>query len=590
MDDQDDLTARYLASIDDKLKELQRLISQYFIAPSEDTLKPLQGAVHKIAGSAGTYGFEAVTDLCRALEQRFIEDREVFLSLDEETQRDISTFYDQVERGFNKSAPSEKKKSDSEEEGSLDETLVTLSKEYAEGIDERLSSLKQMTSEALADPSEAHTLLLRNEIHNLSVSAALYGYIEVSSACDEAEEMINKAKEDLSQGSVSEEQKKCLEALPDRLLSHFKDPDKGQIQGEKSLDLVDLFVADEDQEFTQLVEKEGDMWGLKVKGASDPQHVMQLLDTSSFRPHIFLVSDTLLEALRDNNIIDLHRKKMGSSAVIGLLASDLTIEKRMEFAKKNVAHILEKPVAIEKIFDLVRSHVEFDMGRPFKVMVLDDDPDICLFIQSALEEINVNVKSLQDPKELFRFLGSYDPDLLLLDLNLPDHDGIELLNAIRSDINYRELPIIIITVRHDKDSIGKAYLAGVDDFITKPIDKTLFQARLTSERRTRSLVTLVQERDPLTGLYSNRSFFYLFRQHLRRESASGISHAIAFIGIDDFENLSAKVSEHLIHQLIVITANTIKRIFWSLPVVGYMGRGVFAIFSKGTGKSRRKTR
>jgi PAS domain S-box-containing protein len=104
-----------------------------------------------------------------------------------------------------------------------------------------------------------------------------------------------------------------------------------------------------------------------------------------------------------------------------------------------------------------------------KVMVVDDDPKILAILQKILEPWGVTLTVLEDPRQFWEILGNTVPDLLILDVEMPHINGIELCQSVRNDARWGNLPILFLTVHTDTDVVNQVFAAGADDFVSKPI-------------------------------------------------------------------------------------------------------------------------
>ena len=117
------------------------------------------------------------------------------------------------------------------------------------------------------------------------------------------------------------------------------------------------------------------------------------------------------------------------------------------------------------------------MPTPF-ILVVDDDPEIVRLLRSYLEQAGFQVASAANGEMAVTLLGRRRPDLLLLDLMLPDRDGWSLTRLIRADAAWRAMPIIMLTARvEDRDKILGLEI-GADDYITKPFNPAEVVARV----------------------------------------------------------------------------------------------------------------
>jgi len=118
--------------------------------------------------------------------------------------------------------------------------------------------------------------------------------------------------------------------------------------------------------------------------------------------------------------------------------------------------------------------------RAATILIVDD-------IETNLNLLYVVVKALghtpvlaKTGREALLMLQKHQPDLILLDILMPDMDGYQVLSAIRQSIQFRRLPVVVISAITEMDSIVKCIQLGADDYLTKPLNKTILEARIQS--------------------------------------------------------------------------------------------------------------
>lgn len=124
-----------------------------------------------------------------------------------------------------------------------------------------------------------------------------------------------------------------------------------------------------------------------------------------------------------------------------------------------------------------------EMGRPIEILLVEDNPGDVRLTLEALKESKVlnNLNVVGDGVDALAFLrreGKHAnapyPDLILLDLNLPKKNGIEVLSEIKEDPKLRRIPIVILTVSKDEEDILKSYDLHANCYITKPVNLDQF--------------------------------------------------------------------------------------------------------------------
>ncbi|MDX2186341.1 MAG: response regulator [Opitutaceae bacterium] len=128
------------------------------------------------------------------------------------------------------------------------------------------------------------------------------------------------------------------------------------------------------------------------------------------------------------------------------------------------------------------------------VLVVDDDARCRTLLQSLLQPDGYRVLTADNGQEAIAFALSHRPDMVLLDVMMPDMDGFEVCRLLRSDKSLAHLPIIFTTALDDKKSRLKGIEAGADDFVTKPIDLVELRARVKSVTRLNRFRLQAEER------------------------------------------------------------------------------------------------
>jgi phosphoribosyl 1,2-cyclic phosphodiesterase/CheY-like chemotaxis protein len=119
------------------------------------------------------------------------------------------------------------------------------------------------------------------------------------------------------------------------------------------------------------------------------------------------------------------------------------------------------------------------LGRRLSVLVVDDDPNIHLLAEAALAK-DYDVAVAADGEECMTALQSSRPDMVVLDLNMPNLGGLEVLRRLRSDPDLRSLPVVVLTVSGNEGTTRSAFEAGATDFLTKPFTIPQLNIRVTT--------------------------------------------------------------------------------------------------------------
>lgn len=105
-----------------------------------------------------------------------------------------------------------------------------------------------------------------------------------------------------------------------------------------------------------------------------------------------------------------------------------------------------------------------------RIMVVDDNPKIRRVVRVILEKEGYNVEEIESGKECLRRLKKEKPDLILLDVMMPEEDGWEVCKKIKSDEKHKDIPVAMLTVRASEEDMNKSIDHGADAHINKPFD------------------------------------------------------------------------------------------------------------------------
>jgi CheY-like chemotaxis protein len=113
-----------------------------------------------------------------------------------------------------------------------------------------------------------------------------------------------------------------------------------------------------------------------------------------------------------------------------------------------------------------------------RVLVVDDDPEIVTFLATLLELEGIESQVATSAAAAVEQLEHGLPNLVLLDIAMPDRDGLDLCRALKKDPRTRDLPVFVVSARPGKDVVERALAAGAEEFIRKPFENHELIARI----------------------------------------------------------------------------------------------------------------
>ena len=163
-----------------------------------------------------------------------------------------------------------------------------------------------------------------------------------------------------------------------------------------------------------------------------------------------------------------------------------------------------------------------------KILVVDDDVDIAGFVEMSLRVEGFDVRVAYDGAQALQEVRSYGPDLVVLDVMMPEVDGLEVARRLRADPTTTALPIIMLTAKGQTPDKVIGLQTGADDYVVKPFETMELIARVQNTlRRSREF----REVSPLSGLPGNHRILRDVSDRLR----AGRPFAVCYCDIDGFK-------------------------------------------------------
>jgi len=144
---------------------------------------------------------------------------------------------------------------------------------------------------------------------------------------------------------------------------------------------------------------------------------------------------------------------------------------------------------------------------PEKILIVDDEPDIIEFISYNLKSKGYLIETASNGVEAIRKAKVFQPDLILLDMMMPEKDGLQTLRELRVMPDFEKTPVIFLTALRDEKSEITGLQTGADDYITKPIKPELLATRVSAVLRRMKKDRDVDERMVLGDLEINKTKF-----------------------------------------------------------------------------------
>ncbi len=280
--------------------------------------------------------------------------------------------------------------------------------------------------------------------------------------------------------------------------------------------------------------------------------------------------------------------------VIVIAESD-ELEYRVKVAQAGGYSFLAQPSA-SQIWDLTQQLLERQKGSKAegnfttKILVVDDDQIFLSTLRPLLEPWGIKFTGLQNSQSFWEVLESVEPDLLILDVEMPEIGGIELCQAVRTDQKWQSLPILFLTSQRDGKTIEKVFAAGADDYVTKPVVGAELLTRITNRLERNRLLKTISTKDSQTGINNYTESKRDLDKLLNQNKENGNLICLAILTVAEFNKLNFDYGHDIGNKVLRRWGRLIQRVFRSREVLGYWGNGEFIIGMIGIDKIQAKER
>lgn len=225
-----------------------------------------------------------------------------------------------------------------------------------------------------------------------------------------------------------------------------------------------LLIVGEESESTQAIAKAAATCHLIAAIATSLSQAKAIIETDN--PAILLLNSLSVPSEQLNILERLHHPV--PSRPIVAIADPKSLTERLDIIRRGADTLLPSSLTPPQAIAAVSQRLK-QTGAGAKVLVVDDDSHILKKIQISLAPWGFEISTLDNPHEFLTVLDKVNPDLLVLDIEMPEVNGLELCQALRSEPRWNRLPVIFLTVHQDAKIRHRAFAVGADDYIEKPI-------------------------------------------------------------------------------------------------------------------------
>ncbi len=263
---------------------------------------------------------------------------------------------------------------------------------------------------------------------------------------------------------------------------------------------------------------------------------------------------------------------------------------RLAAARRSKHRFISKCTPLDQILDVIWDVLRRSQPLPITILAVDDDPLILDQLSQVLPRWGIRPITLTHSEQFWETLETATPDLLILDVEMPKVNGIELCQVVRSDNTWNDLPILFLSSRRDAETIHRIYNAGADDYVSKPFAEPELITRIFNRLERNHLLRSLTETDQLTGIANRRYATKQLNQHLQRSLQSKHPLSLAIIDLDRFKQINHQYGYETGDLVLKRVAQLLRQMLRTDDIVGRWGGEEFLVGLYGVTREKAKER
>lgn len=265
-----------------------------------------------------------------------------------------------------------------------------------------------------------------------------------------------------------------------------------------------------------------------------------------------------------------------STPTIALATTDSLLD-RVAIAQAGVQQLVQKPVGPAQLWNIAHRLHQKRQRITAQILAVDDDPLILKALRYLLEPWGLGVTALENPNQFWDVLNRTRPDLLILDVEMPDFTGIELCQAVRTDPTWQNLPILFLSSHRDAATVEQIFQVGADDYASKPIVGPELLTRILHRLERNRLLKTLSCQDAITGLANQVYSQQALEQLLAETLAAGGSFSLGVIRLTELPAINRCHGHRAGQKVLQHWGQCFQTLLSDATTVGYWGMGEFVV-------------
>ena len=469
------------------------------------------------------------------------------------------------------------------------EKMLALAESFAEKLPEKTHEIESLWKQ-LQIEWDAETLrTLHRLVHGLTGSGKTFGYPQISVIARSLEQTLKSlvqenliADEELS--AEIQQQVHELKIISSGSKPQFDHksifvPNKDSISHTSTS--KQIFVVDDDAEAAEELVLQLSYYGYEVEAFHQLKEFRKAIDVTPNATVLMQVEFPEDKMAGIKAMQEIQKNREWPIQVIFISAYD-DLSLRLGAVCAGSLAYFTKPINSTELIDQLDSLTVPQEQESFRVLIVDNSQTVLSYHAAILEQAGMTVKTVQNPMVLMEVLLEFAPDIVLMDIYMPNCSGIDLAKVIRQLGNFVSIPIVYLSSESDFNTQLEAMSLAGDDFLVKPIDPYQLVSAVTLRVRRANLLRSFMVCDGLTGIYNYSAIKDQLGREIVRAARLSTPLSFAMLDIDFFKKVNDTYGHSAGDRVIKSLSRLLKQRLRGTDIVGRYGGEEFAVIMTDT--------
>ena len=469
--------------------------------------------------------------------------------------------------------------------GDMHEKMKKLKQSYLNHLPDKIQDAQGWIEKLVKDGGNTDALQnIRRIFHSIKGSSASFGYPDITTKVLAVETIINNIGPDSClEGESLLELRTTIVLLEHSLVLHKETSPEQEVhfaapfgEGFASSKNKLIYIAEDDDYLLQKLSMQLSQFGYWVKAFSN---IEALSVAVAQKCPAVIIMDIIFpddHFAGINAIKKLQQNREKPLSVI-FISSRNDIDARLHAVRAGASAYFVKPLNISELIDNLDNLTQQKEVEPYKILIVDDEPELASYHALILQNAGMKTAIVTEPLKIMGTLSKLNPDLILMDMYMPDCSGKELSKVIRQTGTYFSIPIVFLSAETNLDKQIAAVNTGADDFLTKPIRPDHLISSVIARAERLRIIRSFMDKDSLTGLLNHSKSKEQLDIAISRAKRQKNNLAFAIIDIDKFKIVNDTYGHPIGDDVLVVLSRFLKQRLRKSDIIGRYGGEEFVL-------------